>query len=112
MGFAPAITRRVVEAERAFQELECFRRHDDESRKRSSAGLLTISTVTVKHHHRFGGRFVTNRAARASTCERCAYRGHMFIQIVIMRPDPIRNGRSRGVAARLSSCAAPSDLFE
>src|ERR1043166_6422749 len=26
--------------------------------------------------------------------------------------DPIRSGRSGGVAARLSGCAAPADLFE
>jgi hypothetical protein len=40
------------------QELESFRRHDDESRKRTSAGTLAISTVTVKHHNRFCGGFV------------------------------------------------------
>jgi hypothetical protein len=48
------------------QELESFRRHDDERRKRTSAGSLAISTVTVKHHNRFCCGFVANRAASAS----------------------------------------------
>jgi hypothetical protein len=48
------------------QELESFRRHDDERRKRTSAGSLAISTVTVKHHNRLSCGFVANRAAGAS----------------------------------------------
>src|SRR5262245_6060370 len=108
---AAAITERVVEAERALQELESFRRHHDERGERSSAGSLAISTMTVKHQHRFGCRFITNRAARASACERCAYCSHIFILLVIIMPDPIRS-RSRGLATRLSGCAAAADLFE
>src|SRR5215217_6210994 len=30
----------------------------------------------------------------------------------MMMPDPIRSGRSLGILARLSGCAAPTDLFE
>ena len=66
MGLATHLTGRGMEAQRALQELESFRRHDDERGKRASAGLLAISTVTVKHHNRFCCGFVANRAASAS----------------------------------------------
>src|SRR4029453_17978698 len=65
-----------METRRALQELESFRRHDDEGRKRTSAGSLAISTVTVKHHHRFCCGFVANRAASASAREGCGYCNH------------------------------------
>ena len=63
---AARLARRGMETQRALQEPERFRRHDDEGRKRASAGLLAISTVTMKHHHRFRRGFVANRAASAS----------------------------------------------
>ena len=58
---------RGMEAQGTLQELEAFRRHDHERRKRTSAGLLAIPAVTVKHDHRFDCGFVANRTARAST---------------------------------------------
>jgi hypothetical protein len=48
------------------QELESFGRHDHERRKRTSAGSLAISTVTVEHHNRFCRGFVAICAASAS----------------------------------------------
>src|SRR5437773_2997949 len=64
------------------QELESFRRHDDERRKRTSAGLLAISSVTVKQHHRFCRGFVANRAASASAGEGRGYCGHTLFAYV------------------------------
>jgi hypothetical protein len=55
-----------MEAGRTLQELESFRRHDDERRKRASAGLLAIPAVTMKHQDGLCRRFVTNRAASAT----------------------------------------------
>jgi hypothetical protein len=66
MGLATHLTGRGMKAYGALQDLESFRRHDDERRIRTSAGLLAISTVTVKHHNRFCCGFVANRAASAS----------------------------------------------
>jgi hypothetical protein len=68
-GHAAHFAGRRMKAGRTLQELESFCRHDNESRKRSPTGLLAIATVTVKHHNRFGCRFVTDRAASASTGE-------------------------------------------
>ena len=81
MGLATRLTRRGMEAWGAFQELERLRRHDDERGKRTSAGSLAISTVTVKQHNRFCRGFVANRAASASVSEGCGYCGHiLFVQ--------------------------------
>src|SRR4029450_5542210 len=55
-----------MEAERALRNLESFRRHDDVGRIRASARSLAITTVTVKHRHRFGCGVVSNRAPGAS----------------------------------------------
>jgi hypothetical protein len=55
-----------MEAWRALQKLESFRWHDDKRGKRTSAGSLAISAMTVKHQHRFGCGFVANRPASAS----------------------------------------------
>ena len=79
MCLATRLTRRVMEAERALYEPESFFRHDDERGKRTSAGLLAIPTVTVKHHHWFGGGFVANGAASASAREGRGYCGHLFL---------------------------------
>ena len=65
-GHATCLTRRGMEVQRALQEIEGFRRHDDERRKRASAGSLAIPAMTVNHHHRFSCGFVPNRAASAS----------------------------------------------
>src|SRR6266550_3221811 len=67
-----------MEAQRALQELESFRRHDDVRRKRTSAGSLAISTVTVKHPNRFCCGFVANRTASAAAGEGCVYLGHIL----------------------------------
>jgi len=66
------------------QELESFRRHDDVRRKRTSAGSLAISTVTVKHHNRFCCGLVANRAASASAWEGCGYCGHILFMYWVM----------------------------
>ena len=66
MGLAARLTGRGMETQRALQELESFGRHDHVRRKRTSARSLAITTVTVKHHHRFCCGFVANRAASAS----------------------------------------------
>src|SRR5260221_7986610 len=71
-----------MEAKRAFGKLERFLRHDDEGRKRTSAGSLAIATVTVKHEDRFGRGFVANRAASASASEGCGYFSHIILCIV------------------------------
>ncbi|MDB6023823.1 MAG: hypothetical protein JWM68_46 [Verrucomicrobiales bacterium] len=66
MRLATHVTGRGMEPECALQQLESFRRHDDERRRGTPAGLLAISTVTVKHHHRCCRGFVANRATSAS----------------------------------------------
>src|SRR5438132_12288123 len=66
MGLATRLTGRGMEARGALQDLESFRRHDDERGKRTSTGSLAISTVTVKHHHWFRCGLVANRPASAS----------------------------------------------
>src|SRR5204863_2795002 len=77
---------------------ESFFRHDDERRKRASAGALAISTVTVKHHHRFCCGFVANRAASASATKGYVYCGHKtssFLRAMwFVVPDPplVRRG--------------------
>jgi len=68
---ATRLTRRGMEAQRALQKIEGFRRHDDKRRKRASAGSLAIPAMTVNHHHWFSSGFVTNRAASASAGEGC-----------------------------------------
>jgi hypothetical protein len=68
-GHAALFAGRRMKAGRALQELESFRRHDDERRKRPATGSLAIVTVTVKHQNRCGCGFVANRAASASTGE-------------------------------------------
>jgi len=62
----PLFAGRPMEAERALQEPEGFRRHDYEKRKRPATGSLAIATMAVKHHHGFCYGFVANRAARAA----------------------------------------------
>ena len=66
VGFAARLARRIVEMGRALEELEGFRRNDDEPRKRTSAGSLAISAVAVQHHCWFCGGFIANRSARAA----------------------------------------------
>src|SRR5207248_11166512 len=76
MGLAARLTGRGMETQRALQELESFGRHDHVRRKRTSARSLAITTVTVKHHHRFCCGFVANRAASASATKGYVYCGH------------------------------------
>jgi hypothetical protein len=65
-GHTAPLAGRGIEAQGALHKLESLRRHDDVRRKRTPTGSLAISTMTVKHHHRFGCGFIANRAASAS----------------------------------------------
>ena len=76
MRRAARLTGRGMEARRTLQELERFRRDDDERRKRTAAGSLAIPAVTVKHQNRFCRGFVADRAARASAGEGCGKGSH------------------------------------
>src|SRR5688500_4604433 len=75
-----------MEAKGALQELECFGGHNDERGKGTAAGSLAIPAVTVKHHRRFSGGLVANRATCAAACEGSDNCGHSYLEMLSPLP--------------------------
>jgi hypothetical protein len=78
-GHSALFAGRRMKAGRALQELESFRRYDDERRKRAPGGSLAIATVTVNHRNRCGNGLKPNRATCASTGERSCSAHSLFV---------------------------------
>jgi hypothetical protein len=78
-GHSALFAGRRMKAGRAVQDLESFRRYDDERRKRAARGLLTIATMTVKHRNGCGNGLIADRATGASTGERSCCAHSLFV---------------------------------